>query len=71
MYQATRKILGIIGLILGIWLSVRILLPLSFPFLLGGLLALAAEPMISTNCLTCVTVCWRLTHHMYQILLVL
>ena len=50
MYQATRKILGIIGLILGIWLSVRILLPLSFPFLLGGLLALAAEPMITFLC---------------------
>lgn len=47
MYQTTRKILGIIGFALGIWLSIRILLPLSFPFLLGGLLALAAEPMVT------------------------
>ncbi len=50
MYQTTRKILGIIGLALGIWLSLRIFLPLSFPFLLGGLLALAAEPMVTFLC---------------------
>ena len=50
MYQTTRKILGIIGLALGIWLSLRIFLPLSFPFLLGGLLAQAAEPMVTFLC---------------------
>ena len=50
MYQAIRKILAIIGITLGIWLGIRFFLPLSFPFLLGGLLALAAEPMVSFLC---------------------
>lgn len=50
MYQAIRKFLGILGLALGIWLSIRLLLPLSFPFLLGGLLALGAEPMVTFLC---------------------
>lgn len=50
MYQTTRKILGILGFALGIWLGIRIFLPLSFPFLLGGLLALAAEPMVTFLC---------------------
>lgn len=50
MYHTTGKILRIIGFALGIWLSIRILLPLSFPFLLGGLLALAAEPMVTFLC---------------------
>lgn len=47
MYQTSRKILAIIGFALGIWLGIRFFLPLSFPFLLGGLLALAAEPMVT------------------------
>lgn len=34
------------GLILGVWLAGRFLLPLVFPFLLGLALALAAEPMV-------------------------
>lgn len=34
------------GLILGVWMAGRFLLPLCFPFLLGLALALAAEPMV-------------------------
>lgn len=50
MYQTTRKILSIVGFLLGIWLSIRFLLPICFPFLLGSGLALAAEPMVSFLC---------------------
>lgn len=45
MYQGFKKALTIAGTALGIWLTLRFFLPLSLPFLLGGTLALAAEPM--------------------------
>ena len=35
-----------VGLILALWLGVRYLLPVLLPFLLGGLLALGAEPAV-------------------------
>lgn len=38
--------ISVLGVFLGVWLGVRFLLPLFFPFLLGLLLALAAEPMV-------------------------
>ena len=50
MYRGIKKALTIAGTALGIWFSVQILLPLSFPFLLGGALALAAEPMTVFLC---------------------
>lgn len=50
MYHGFKKALTISGMILGAWLGVRILLPVFFPFLLGGALALAAEPMTAFLC---------------------
>lgn len=46
MYQGIKKGLSITGIVLGIWIGVRFLLPLAFPFLLGGTLALMSEPMV-------------------------
>lgn len=42
-----KKAAMLVGAALGIWLTVRYLLPISLPFLLGGLLALASEPAVS------------------------
>lgn len=47
MRPGTRKTLSILLVFLTVWLSARFLLPLFAPFLLGTLLALAAEPMVS------------------------
>jgi len=47
MYQSIRKILSISSFFLLSWLSVQVFLPLFLPFFLGGLLALAAEPMVT------------------------
>ena len=41
-----RTIVLIAGTI-GVWLAVRFLLPAALPFLLGGLLAVAAEPVVA------------------------
>lgn len=41
---------ALLGFFLIIWLSVRFLLPIAFPFLLGLALALAAEPLVSFGC---------------------
>ena len=47
MEQKTlRRILVLLGGFLGIWLCFRYLLPIFLPFLLGFLLALAAEPAV-------------------------
>lgn len=40
------NILTALGILLGLWLGVRYLLPLVLPFLLGAGLALTAEPMV-------------------------
>lgn len=47
MYQSIRKIFSISLFFLMIWVSIQVFLPLFFPFLLGGALALAAEPMVA------------------------
>ena len=46
MNAGTGKILRIALIFLGVFLSIRYILPYIFPFLLGGLLALASEPMV-------------------------
>ena len=48
MYRGT--VLSLAGFFLIIWVCVRFLLPLVFPFLLGLFLALAAEPLVSFGC---------------------
>ena len=45
MRTGTKKFLSILLSFLGVYLAIRYLMPLFFPFLLGGALALAAEPM--------------------------
>lgn len=45
MRAGTRKTVLILLAFLGVYLALRYLMPLVFPFLLGGALALAAEPM--------------------------
>ena len=44
--SSVRKPLILIGVFLGAWLALKYLLPVLLPFVLGGLLALAAEPMV-------------------------
>ncbi|MDY4489592.1 MAG: sporulation integral membrane protein YtvI [Candidatus Faecousia sp.] len=46
MRSGTRKFISLLGIFLAVWMSVRFLLPLGFPFLLGTALALAAEPLV-------------------------
>lgn len=46
MYRGIRKTVTILTFCLGVWLGLQFLLPLFLPFLLGGALALAAEPMV-------------------------
>jgi len=41
-----RKWLAPAGLLLGLWLGLKYLLPVLLPFLVGGLVALAAEPAV-------------------------
>ena len=47
MRPGTKKAFSILSLFLAVWLSVRYLLPLFLPFVLGAGLALAAEPMVA------------------------
>lgn len=47
MRPGTKTILTTLILFLTVWLTLRFLLPLFFPFLLGTALALAAEPMVA------------------------
>ena len=46
MQFGTGKLFSILLTFLAVWLAVRLLLPLFGPFVLGALLALAAEPMV-------------------------
>lgn len=46
MRPGTRKIVTLLAVFFTIWLSVQFLLPLFAPFVVGTLLALAAEPMV-------------------------
>ena len=50
MYRGFKQALFLGGAALCVWISIRILLPLCFPFLLGLGLALAAEPMTNLLC---------------------
>lgn len=50
MNPLLRKLLTLAALLFGIFLSVRYLLPLVFPFLFGAALALAAEPIVRFGC---------------------
>lgn len=45
-----RKLLAVASLLLGIFLGFRYLIPLIFPFLLGGALAFVAEPIVRFGC---------------------
>ncbi len=47
MRPGTKKTVSILLLFLTVWLSLRFLLPLFSPFLLGTVLALTAEPMVA------------------------
>ena len=50
MNSSVRKLLTLGALMAGIFWGIRYLLPLIFPFLLGGALALAAEPVVNFLC---------------------
>lgn len=50
MSPLIRKFLKLAAVLLGIFLAVRYLLPLIFPFLVGTALALAAEPIVRFGC---------------------
>lgn len=47
MGSGVKTLLSLLTVFLCVWLTSRFLLPLLSPFLLGGALALAAEPMVS------------------------
>lgn len=53
MNPGFRRLLQIAALFFGIFLAVRYVFPLVFPFLLGLLLALGAEPMVKFFCGKC------------------
>ena len=42
-----KKLIGLVILLLGLWAAIEYLLPLSLPFILGTLLAIGAEPLVS------------------------
>lgn len=44
--ENVKKALLLAGILLGIWVALRFLLPILLPFVLGSLLALAAEPVV-------------------------
>ena len=46
MRPAVKKTISVLAAFFAVWLAARFLLPLCFPFLLGALLAFAAEPMV-------------------------
>lgn len=45
-HSFTRKLILLPAVLLVVWLSIRYLMPILMPFLLGTLLALAAEPLV-------------------------
>lgn len=52
MIQPTiRKLIFLVSTFFAVWLALRYLLPVSLPFLLGGGLALGAEPLVRFLCL--------------------
>lgn len=51
--QWIRKALLGLGLAVAVWLAIRFVLPVSIPFLLGAVLALAAEPLVKLGVKSC------------------
>lgn len=45
--NALRKPLIILGALVALWLGLKFLLPVALPFVLGGVLAMAAEPVVA------------------------
>ena len=45
MHWGTRNVLSVLSTCFLLWLGIKFLLPLCFPFLLGAGLAVAAEPL--------------------------
>lgn len=50
MNASVRRLLTVFGIFLGVFLAIRYLLPLIFPFILGAALAFASEPMVRFGC---------------------
>ena len=50
MYRGIRKAVSIAAIAVLLWLMIRVFLPLALPFLLGGALALGADPMVAFLC---------------------
>ena len=50
MGRSYKKLFSILSVFLAVWFSIRYLLPLVFPFLLGTALALTAEPVVRFLC---------------------
>lgn len=50
MYSGAKKALSVLFLLLSSWFFITFLLPFSLPFLLGGALALASEPLVGWLC---------------------
>ena len=46
MSMLGRKLLMVLGLFLALWLGTKFVLPVALPFLAGGVVALAAEPLV-------------------------
>lgn len=44
--STSKKLLGLIALLIGLWAVIEYLLPLTLPFILGTLLAIGAEPLV-------------------------
>lgn len=53
LYKFFQRTFILMIFFITIWLTLTLALPLSLPFLLGGLLALAAEPMVQFLCARC------------------
>ena len=51
--QWIRKGLLTLGMAVAVWLGIRFVLPVSIPFLLGAMLALAAEPLVRWGVKNC------------------
>ena len=47
MYRTVRNLFTVIFFVFSLWIGLKLLLPALLPFLLGGSLALAAEPLVA------------------------
>lgn len=53
LYRSIQRITLLLLFLITVWLTLAYALPLTLPFLLGGALALAAEPMVQFLCARC------------------